>query len=79
MNTRRINQGLFTLLEWPLLEGIFAFSKAKRVPYITIYKRLITKLGAKMCLALRVAAKKSPLVAARRSFGITKLRSSRLN
>ena len=32
--------GLFTLIEWPLLEGIFALSKAERAPYIDIYKRL---------------------------------------
>ncbi len=93
-------QGLFTLIDWPLLEGIFALSEAERVPYINIYKRLracpanivsvlgITKLGAKMRLALRVVAKKAPLVVVRtqstrcasfRSFGITKLCFPRLN
>lgn len=43
------------------------------------HKRLITKLGAKLAPALRVVAKKAPLSVARRSFGVTKPLSSRLD
>ncbi len=44
-----------------------------------LHERLRTQLGAKMAPALRVEAKKPPLVVARLSFGMTKQRSSRLN
>ncbi|MEW8544311.1 MAG: hypothetical protein AB2693_12325 [Candidatus Thiodiazotropha sp.] len=40
---------------------------------------MITPLGVKTAPALRVAPEKAPLGVARRSFGITKLLSSRLD
>ncbi|MCW4345205.1 MAG: hypothetical protein N0E48_17880 [Candidatus Thiodiazotropha endolucinida] len=44
-----------------------------------LHKRMITPLGGKIAPALRVAPEKAPLGVARRSFGITKPLSSRLD
>ncbi|MEL0584107.1 MAG: hypothetical protein AAES65_04405 [Candidatus Thiodiazotropha sp. (ex. Lucinoma kazani)] len=44
-----------------------------------LHERMITPLGAKTAPALRVAPEKAPLGVAPRSFGTTKLLSSRLD
>jgi hypothetical protein len=54
-----------------------ARQKARSV--VILHKRLITPPDAKTAPALRVAPEKAPLIVARRSFGITKLLSSRLD
>ncbi|MCW4344569.1 MAG: hypothetical protein N0E48_14625 [Candidatus Thiodiazotropha endolucinida] len=46
---------------------------------VILHERMITPLGAKTAPALRVVPEKAPLGVARRSFGITKLLSSRLD
>ena len=54
-------------------------ARQKERGVVILHKRLITTLGDKMAPALRVVAKKPPLVVARRLFGVTKPRFSRLD
>jgi multidrug efflux pump subunit AcrB len=57
----------------------FRPARQKERSVVILHKRRITPLGGKMAPALRVVAKKPPLVVIRRSFGMTKPRSSRLD
>jgi hypothetical protein len=71
--------GLLTLIQLSLLETIFPPARQKECRVVILHKRLITPLEGKMIPALRVVAKKLPLGVARRSFGMTKPRFSRLD
>ena len=46
---------------------------------VTPHEQLITPWGEKIVPALRVVPEKAPLIVARRLFGMTKLRFSRLD
>ena len=57
----------------------FWLARRRESSVVTLHKRPTTQPGGKMAPARRVVPEKAPLSVARRSFGVTKPRSSRLD
>ena len=73
------HQGLLTLIESALLGLFFRPARQNERCVARLHERMITQLGGKIAPALRVEPEKSPLCVARRSFGVTKHLSLRLD
>lgn len=74
-----MSQGSVDFSSLSLPETFFCQTRQKECRVVTPHKRLITPFGEKKVPALGVASKKTPLSVTHRSFGTTKLHSSRLD